>query len=103
MWRTESLAVLLWAIRRLDALPSFGTEADRGELDHAITSAGSVSSFRAGSLLRSVEEIERAWVEADTWFAATEGGGGEDATLASISAERLRALSWLRDRDAAPA
>ena len=44
-----------------------------------------------------------AWQEADAWYAATEGREGEDATLASISAERARAFSWLRDRDAAPA
>jgi hypothetical protein len=53
--------------------------------------------------LRQVEELERAWHEADAWFAATEDAEGDDAALASISAERVRALSWLRDRDAEPA
>jgi hypothetical protein len=103
MWRRESLAVLLWALQRVETLPAFGQEADPASLDEAITSAGSVSSFRAYGRLRPTDEIERAWGEADAWFGATEGRGGEDAALASISAERLRALSWLRDRDAAPA
>jgi hypothetical protein len=103
MWRKEGLAVLLWALGHLADLPAFGQEADQGDLDRAITSAGSVSSFRANGRLRDVEAIERAWHEADAWFGATEGRGGEDASLASISAERLRALSWLRDRDAEPA
>jgi hypothetical protein len=103
MWRREALAVLLWAIGRLDALPPFGEEADPGVLDEAITSPGSVSSFRAGARLRGAQESERAWGEADAWFGATEGRGGEDASLASISAERLRALSWLLGRDAEPA
>jgi hypothetical protein len=103
LWRRESLAVLLWAIGHLDLLPTFADEADPRVLDDAITRHGSVSSFRAKSWLRPDDELAQAWKEADTWFAATEGGQGEDATLASISAERVRALSWLRDRDAAPA
>lgn len=103
MWRKEGLAVLLWALGHLADLPPFGEEADQGDLDAAITSAGSVSSFRANGRLREHEAIERAWREADAWFAATEGRTGDDASLASISVERLRALSWLRDRDAAPA
>jgi hypothetical protein len=104
MWRTESLAVLLWAIGALDALPPFGEEADRAALDAAVTAPGSVSSFRANARLRPAEELDRAWGEADAWFAATEGRTGEDATLASISAERLHALRWLRgDPGSAPA
>jgi hypothetical protein len=103
LWRRESLAVLLWAIRHLDTLPAFATEADPTILDETITRYGSVSSFRAQSWLRPDAEIDAAWQEADAWFAATEGRTGEDATLASISAERTRAFSWLRDRDAAPA
>lgn len=104
MWRKESLAVLLWAVRAIDALPPFGEEADQPALDAAVTSPGSVSSFRANARLRPAEELDEAWAEADAWFAATEGREGEDATLASISAERLRALGWLRgDPGAAPA
>jgi hypothetical protein len=53
--------------------------------------------------LRDPGDIEAAWREADTWFGATEGALGEDRTLASISAERSRALAWLRDADASPA
>ncbi|MGE5227264.1 MAG: DUF4272 domain-containing protein [Planctomycetaceae bacterium] len=104
MWRKESLAVLLWAIGALDALPPFGEEADQTALDAAVTAPGSVSSFRANARLRPAEELAGAWGEADAWFAATEGRTGEDATLASISAERLRALRWLRgDPGAVPA
>jgi hypothetical protein len=103
LWRRESLAVLLWATRHLDLLPAFATEADPQVLDETITRYGSVSSFRAQTWLRPDDEIDAAWAEADAWFGATEGRAGEDATLASISAERVRAFSWLRDRDAAPA
>lgn len=103
LWRRESLAVLLWAIGHLDLLPAFASEADPQILDETIVRYGSVSSFRAQSWLRADAEIDAAWLEADAWFAATEGRDGEDATLASISAERARAFNWLRDRDAAPA
>jgi hypothetical protein len=103
MWKREALVVLLWALGHVAELPAFGAEADHAELDRAITDSGSEASFRANGRLRPASEIERGWLEADAWFGATEGRGGEDAALASISAERLRALSWLRDRDAAPA
>ncbi len=52
MWRREALAVLLWAVGRIEHLPPFGEEADPSDLDEAITGAGSVSSFRAGARLR---------------------------------------------------
>jgi hypothetical protein len=103
LWRRESLAVLLWATGHLDLLPAFASEADPKILDETITRYGSVSSFRGQTWLRPDAEVDAAWLEADAWFAATEGRDGEDATLASISAERVRAFSWLRDRDAAPA
>jgi hypothetical protein len=103
MWRKESLAVLLWSLGHLDRLPSFGEEADQQVLDGAVTSAGSVSSFRANGRLRSAAELDAARQEAETWFAATQGRAGEDATLASISAERVHALTWLADAGAAPA
>jgi len=103
LWRREALAVLLWATGHFEKLPRFGDEADVQALDAAVTRFGSVSSFRAESRLRSDPELDNAWQEADAWFAATEGRPGEDATLASISAERARALSWLRDAGAVPA
>lgn len=103
MWKREALVALLWALGHIAELPVFGAEADHAELDRAITGSGSEASFRANGRMRETQEIEQAWLEADAWFGATEGRGGEDASLASISAERLRALSWLRDRDAAPA
>jgi hypothetical protein len=103
LWRKESLGVLLWCLRQFDELPPYDREFEQQDLDHAITRAGSVSSFRASGELRRADELERAWMEADAWFGATEGRIGDDATIASIAAERFRALSWLRDASAAPA
>jgi hypothetical protein len=103
MWRKEAMGVLLWALHHVEALPEAGTEFGQAELDGTITRYGSVSSFRANGLLRPADQIEREWLEADAWLGATEGRDGEDATLASIAAERFRALSWLRDASAAPA
>ena len=103
LWRKESMGVLLWAVRHMDVLPDVTTEFDQVELDGAVTRYGSVSSFRANGELRPDDEIQRAWMEADAWFGATEGRTGDDAALASTAAERFRALSWLRDASAAPA
>ncbi|MEP7059524.1 MAG: DUF4272 domain-containing protein [Actinomycetota bacterium] len=103
MWRKESLATLLWALEHLAALPPFGEEVDAQALDEVITRYGQVSAFRSNGLVRPVDQIEAAWLEADAWFGATEGRDGEDATVASIAAERFRALSWLRDASASPA
>jgi len=100
LWRREALAVLLWAIGHLDMLPAFGDEADAHVLDDAITRGGSVAVFRSQAWLRGDEVLDGPWQEADAWLAATEGRQGEDATIASISAERVRAFSWLRDADA---
>ena len=69
-------------------------------LDDAIMRYGSVSGFKTEGLLRDDDDLDRAWMEADAWFGATEGRGGEDAAIASIAAERYRALSWLRDAGA---
>jgi hypothetical protein len=103
MWRKESLGVLLWALRMVDGLPPIDREFAVEELNAAVESPGSVSVFRATARLRDPGEIEAAWREADTWFGATEGAVGDDTTLASISAERSRALAWLRDASASPA
>ena len=100
MWRKEALGVLLWALRMVDAMPPIDHEFAVEDLNAAIESPGSVSVFRATARLRDPGEIEAAWREADTWFGATEGAGGTDSTLASISAERSRALGWLRASDA---
>jgi Domain of unknown function (DUF4272) len=103
MWRRESMGVLLWALQHLEELPDFSSEFDQAELDGAVMRYGSVSSFRANGGLRPDDQIERAWMEADAWYGATEGRIEEDAALASTAAERFRALSWLRDASAAPA
>jgi hypothetical protein len=100
MWRKEALGVLLWALRAVPELPAISQEFDVDDLNAAIEQAGSVSVFRSTARLRDPADIEAAWREADTWFGATEGALGEDRTLASISAERSRALGWLRDANA---
>lgn len=103
MWRKEALGTLLWALEHLEAMPQYGLEFEQQRLDQAVTRYGSVDAFRAQGRLRPDDRIEAAWLEADAWFGATEGRAGEDAHVASAAAERFRALSWLRDRDAAPA
>ena len=103
MWRKESLGTLLWATAHLDEMPAYGLEFEQQRLDEAIMRYGSVAAFRREGRLRSEEQLEAAWLEADAWFGATEGRAGDDAQVASAAAERFRALSWLRDRSAAPA
>ena len=103
MWRKEALGTLLWALQHLADMPGYGMEFEQQTLDDAITRYGSVSAFRSEGLLRDEHELERAWIEADAWYGATEGRGDDDASIASIAAERYRALSWLRDADARPA
>lgn len=103
MWRKEALGTLLWALQHLAVMPPFDAEFEQKALDDAITRYGSASSFRAEGLLRDGVELEQAWMEADAWYGATEGRENEDAPLASIAAERYRALSWLRDAGERPA
>ena len=103
MWRKEALGVLMWALEHLEALTPFGDEFPQQAVDEVFERYGSVDAFRENGRLRPEDQIDQAWMEADAWFGATEGRQGEDATVASIAAERFRALSWLRDRDAAPA
>ena len=100
LWRKEALGVLLWALRMVEPMPAIDVEFEVATLNTAIEGAGSVSSFRAGARLRDPSDVETAWREADTWFGATEGAAGDDSTLASISAERSRALAWLRHANA---
>lgn len=100
MWRKESLATLLWALQHIVQLPPFSEEIDSQVLEEAITRYGEVAAFRSNGILRPWDQIEAAWLEADAWFGATEGRDGEDATVASIAAERFRTLSWLRDASA---
>jgi Domain of unknown function (DUF4272) len=101
MWRKEALGALLWSLRHVQGMPPIDDEFEVSVLNERIERYGSVSSFRANGSLRSAEEIEEAWHETDAWLAATEGRDGADATLASISAERSRALGWVLD-DARP-
>ena len=97
MWRKEALGVLLWSLQHITTMPSIGDEFEVTVLNERIERYGSVSSFRANGKLRNPAELQAAWHEADAWFAATEGRDGTDGTLASISAERSRALGWLLD------
>ena len=97
VWRREALGTLLWALGHLIAIPPYDTEFAQGELDAAIVDSGSVDRFRAVSRLRDDDELLRALGEADTWHGATAAGAAseEDAAIASLSAERRWALSWL--------
>jgi len=103
MWRKEAFGTLLWALGHLDEMPPYGLEFEQQRLDEAVVRYGSVDAFRSEGHLRLADQIEAAWLEADAWLGATEGRSGDDAQVASAAAERFRALSWLRDRDAAPA
>jgi uncharacterized protein DUF4272 len=103
LWRKESLGTLLWGLDHIATLPPIDEEFEVEVLNQRIESYGSEASFRSNGQLREAAELDRAWGEADAWLAATRGMTGPDATIESISAERRRALSWLRDRDAAPA
>jgi len=103
MWRKEALGVLLWALQHVAEMPPYDREFEQPAIDGTITRYGSVRAFRTEGLLRPDDDVERAWMEADAWFGVTEGPTGHDARLASIAAERYRALSWLRDADARPA
>lgn len=103
MWRKESFGTLLWALEHLAEMPAYGLEYEQRALDEAVMRYGSVAAFRAEGRLRPGDQIDAAWLEADAWFGATEGRAGDDAQVASAAAERFRALSWIRDRDAAPA
>ena len=100
LWRKEALGVLLWSLGHVVALPRADEEFEVAVLNERIERYGSVSSFRANGRFRPLDELEAAWREADTWLAATEGGSGDDVTMASINAERVRALGWLRDASA---
>jgi hypothetical protein len=101
MWRKEALGALLWALEHVESLPGPGTEFDPRDLDQAITRYGSVGAFRSNGRLRDDETVVQAWHEADAWLAATEGRAGEDAAIASVSAERARAFRWVLESDAA--
>lgn len=100
MWRKESLGALLWALQHVAEMPPYDHEFEQVVLDDAIMRYGSVSGFRGEGLLRDEQDLDRAWMEADAWIGATEGRGDDDATIASVAAERYRALSWLRDAGA---
>jgi hypothetical protein len=100
MWRKEALGVLLWSLGHVGALPAADEEFEVAVLNERIERYGSVSSFRANGRPRPLDELEAAWREADAWLAATEDGGGDDAAIAWINAERVRALGWLRDATA---
>ena len=102
LWRKEALGALLWALGHLEALPPIEREFSVPELNERLETLGSVSSFRARGRLRDDPELAAAWEEASGWSSAAAGNGHDDATLASISAERSRALAWLRDRSAPP-
>ena len=95
VWRREALGTLLWALGHLASIPPYDTEFEQHDLDAAIVDSGSVDRFRLLSRLRDDDELRRALSEADTWHGALAGAEGDDAAMASLSAERRWALSWL--------
>jgi uncharacterized protein DUF4272 len=98
VWRREALGALLWALGHLEEIPPYDTEFDQQVLDAAVVDTGSVGRFRELSLLRPDDELRAALHEADTWYGATAGAGGDDGdtpAMASLSAERRSALRWL--------
>ena len=82
MWRKEAFGTLLWALEHLAEMPQYGLEFMQQRLDEAVTRYGSVAGFRSEGRLRTDEQIEAAWLEADARFGATEGRAGEDAQAA---------------------
>ena len=108
VWRKEALGTLLWALGHLEAIPPYDTEFDQKALEAAIVDTGAVEQFRAVSRLRDDDVLLRALGEADTWFGVVAGGSrDDDVAMASLSAERRWALTWLlgggRRRGGAPA
>jgi hypothetical protein len=96
VWRKEALGTLLWALGHIQTIPPYGTEFEQHALEEAVVDSGSVEQFRAVSRLRDEEELLRALGEADTWFGVVAGGSREDdVAMASLSAERRWALTWL--------
>ena len=65
-WRAESLAVLLWALGRLDVLPPYD-ESVNGEVLLGLTARDGGDGFVLGATLRPIEEIERARTIAELW------------------------------------
>lgn len=63
-WRAESLAVLLWALGRLDALPPFDTQADPEPL---LALADRLVAEGAAPTLRVPAEVERMQACAKLW------------------------------------
>ena len=104
MWRKESLGTLLWALGHLERDPAYGLEFEQQRLDEAITRYGTVDGLPHGGQAAPRRPDRGArWLEADAWLGATEGRAGRRRPGRVAAAERFRALSWLRDRDAAPA
>ena len=64
-WRAESLAMLLWALGRIDTIPPYD-EVVNGELLLSLASSQS-EGFVVGASLRPREEIERARTIAELW------------------------------------
>ncbi len=95
MWRKEALGVLLWALEHLAEIPPYGEEFQQQAVDEAIMRYGSVTPSR--ERLRPDDETRAGLDGVRRMVRRDRGPRGEDATMASVAAERFRALSWLRD------
>lgn len=98
-WSSEGLAVLLWALRAVPALPPEAVEAEPGALMERVPAVGSESRpFVTGAALRPSEEIEAAAARAQELYDAAcrdEFGARVASRALSIALERRRAFLWL--------
>lgn len=98
-WRFESLAVMLWALGYLDALPRPDAPLDGAALAQILVSRGA-AAFRAGAHLRSAAEILDAadLVYRYDWATTEARIHGEEAPAGlsnDVVMERHQSLNWL--------
>lgn len=97
LWRSESLAVLLWALGKLDQLPPPDKQANvqkLGEIMSNLKTDAARKEFVESAKLRSPAEIldKRDLLYRMHWAAEEDKAQGEDAL---ILWERHLALNWL--------
>lgn len=98
-WSSESLAVLLWALRAVETLPPDAVEAEPGALMERVPAVGTdVGKFVTEARLRPREEIEAAAARVQDRYDAEcrdEFGAAVASRSLSIALERRRAFLWL--------
>ncbi len=120
-WCSESLLVLLWALRSVESIPPYDSEVRTGELMEKLPPVGaSTEAFIRDAGLRDLREIDLALEEAEgrltrakgaaladdvarrvpahpspSDFDWTERGLSQSTRMVSIARERREALRWL--------